>query len=264
MHSTAIAPRTELVFRHSLVVRITHWVNALCLLVLLMSGLQIFNAHPTLYWGSKSDPTAPSCPCARCSAMTEATLGSRRSARTRSTRPACSGSRAEASTWRAAAFPAWITLPSYRDLATGRRWHFFFAWLFVLNGLAYLIYRSPAATRAATSRRREASFEHIGASISEHMPLPLSQGRGGEALQRAAEARLSGRHLRPAAARDPHRADHVAGARRGLPVPARPVRRPPDRRAPCTSSCASRHRAVRRRACRHGARLGRAGTTCAR
>src|SRR5438045_1098026 len=33
MHSTAIAPRTELVFRHALVVRITHWVNALCLLV---------------------------------------------------------------------------------------------------------------------------------------------------------------------------------------------------------------------------------------
>ena len=31
-------------------------------------------------------------------------------------------------------FPSWITLPSYRDLATGRRWHFFFAWLFVLNG----------------------------------------------------------------------------------------------------------------------------------
>ena len=28
MHSTAIAPRTELVFRHALVVRITHWVNA--------------------------------------------------------------------------------------------------------------------------------------------------------------------------------------------------------------------------------------------
>jgi Ni,Fe-hydrogenase I cytochrome b subunit len=44
MHSAAIAPRTELIYRHALIVRITHWVNALCLLVLLMSGLQIFNA----------------------------------------------------------------------------------------------------------------------------------------------------------------------------------------------------------------------------
>ncbi len=35
--------------------RITHWVNALVLLVLLMSGLQIFNAHPALYLGRQSD-----------------------------------------------------------------------------------------------------------------------------------------------------------------------------------------------------------------
>ena len=26
-----------------------------CLLFLLMSGLQIFNAHPALYWGKSSD-----------------------------------------------------------------------------------------------------------------------------------------------------------------------------------------------------------------
>ena len=76
MHSTAIAPRTELVFRHALVVRITHWVNALCLLVLLMSGLQIFNAHRNALLGQqvRARPRHPVA-CARCSAMTEATLG---------------------------------------------------------------------------------------------------------------------------------------------------------------------------------------------
>ncbi len=42
-------------YRHPLWVRVTHWVNFLCMLVLLMSGLQIFNAHPSLYWGQKSD-----------------------------------------------------------------------------------------------------------------------------------------------------------------------------------------------------------------
>jgi thiosulfate reductase cytochrome b subunit len=36
-------------------------------------------------------------------------------------------------------FPHWLTLPSARDLATGRRWHFFFAWVMILNGLTYLI-----------------------------------------------------------------------------------------------------------------------------
>ena len=35
-------------------------------------------------------------------------------------------------------FPSWITIPSYQDLATGRRWHFFFAWLLVLNGAVYV------------------------------------------------------------------------------------------------------------------------------
>ena len=35
--------------------RLTHWVNVIVLLVLLMSGLQIFNAHPALYFGAKSN-----------------------------------------------------------------------------------------------------------------------------------------------------------------------------------------------------------------
>ena len=39
------------VYRHRLPTRIWHWVNAVTLLVLLMSGLTIFNAHPRLYWG---------------------------------------------------------------------------------------------------------------------------------------------------------------------------------------------------------------------
>lgn len=43
-----------LFYRHSGVVRITRWINAICLAVLLMSGLQISNAHPALYLGSQS------------------------------------------------------------------------------------------------------------------------------------------------------------------------------------------------------------------
>ena len=45
------SPRPRLIKRHGAVVRITHWINALCLGLLLMSGLQIFNAHPALYIG---------------------------------------------------------------------------------------------------------------------------------------------------------------------------------------------------------------------
>ena len=38
----------RIVLRHSALVRACHWINALCFLILLMSGLQIFNAHPAL------------------------------------------------------------------------------------------------------------------------------------------------------------------------------------------------------------------------
>ena len=38
-------------FRHRLSTRLWHWTNAVLLLVMLMSGLMIFNAHPRLYWG---------------------------------------------------------------------------------------------------------------------------------------------------------------------------------------------------------------------
>src|SRR4051812_38126248 len=44
----------ELYYRHRLPVRIMHWVNVVCLTVLFMSGLNIFNAHPALNWGKSS------------------------------------------------------------------------------------------------------------------------------------------------------------------------------------------------------------------
>ena len=50
-------PAKTLVKRHSVVTRLTHWVNLLLISVLLMSGLQIFNAHPMLHWGIKGGDT---------------------------------------------------------------------------------------------------------------------------------------------------------------------------------------------------------------
>src|ERR1051325_11158803 len=52
--------RRRWIYRHALTPRVTHWINAFCLLILLLSGLQIFNAHPALYFGAKSDFEAPS------------------------------------------------------------------------------------------------------------------------------------------------------------------------------------------------------------
>ena len=37
--------------RHALITRLWHWTNALAVVVLFMSGLNISNAHRYLYWG---------------------------------------------------------------------------------------------------------------------------------------------------------------------------------------------------------------------
>jgi Prokaryotic cytochrome b561 len=49
--------RRLLVERHTFVTRLTHWINLLCVTMLLMSGLQIFNALPALYWGQSGADT---------------------------------------------------------------------------------------------------------------------------------------------------------------------------------------------------------------
>src|SRR6476646_1326160 len=176
MHSTAIAPHTEFVFRHALVVRITHWVNALCLLVLLMSGLQIFNAHSTLYWGSKSEPDRAVLSMRAVQRDDGSYAGLTTVGPWTFNTTGVLGLSGQGEDLESRGFPSWITLPSYRDLATGRRWHFAFAWLFVLNGLAYLIYTiaSGHARRHLAPTRGE--LEHIGTSISEHIRFHLPKG----------------------------------------------------------------------------------------
>lgn len=129
----------EIVYRHNRVTRLTHWINTLALAVLFMSGLQIFNAYPHLHWGHKAEPDE-----AFFSIYAVVEGGAPRGY-------------AELYGWRwettgflgiqftemgpqPRAFPSWLTIPGYFWLAGGRRWHFFFAWLFVLNGLLYLFY----------------------------------------------------------------------------------------------------------------------------
>ncbi|MCJ2022074.1 cytochrome b/b6 domain-containing protein [Methylobacterium sp. E-065] len=162
-------------FRHPLVIRVTHWVNAVCLLVLLMSGLQIFNAHPALYWGKVSTFDAPLL--AMSSTEDDPPKGVTtvlgRAFDTTGVLGSSVGSNGEAAD---RGFPAWATLPSDQDLTGGRSWHFFFAWAFVLNGLAYLLYSLASGQlrfRVIPSRDQ---IRHFGASIREHLTLRFPQG----------------------------------------------------------------------------------------
>ena len=205
MTATDTQPRRNYFYRHSIVVRVTHWVNVLCMTVLLMSGLQIFNAHPALYFGEESNfdnpvlamgavrgPDGEPIGVTQIFGATFDTTGFLGLSTVGGRRPAPRG------------FPVWITLPSYQDLATGRRWHFFFAWLFVINGLVYIVYSLRAAIGAsscrparsfATSARRSASTSRCASRRARR-----------RVLQCPAEARLFRRHLRPRAAAHPGRA----------------------------------------------------------
>ena len=127
------ATKGPLVYRQRLATRLTHWVWAVSLFFLLLTGLQIFNAHPALYWGQESGFEYNNALLALSAREGEAGL--------------------EGVTWllgaefdttgllgasggQARGFPGWATIPSHHDLATGRVIHFFFAW--ILSGTLLL------------------------------------------------------------------------------------------------------------------------------
>jgi thiosulfate reductase cytochrome b subunit len=131
-------PAKVMVRRHGLITRITHWTNVVAVTVLLMSGLQIFNAHPALYWGKASTFADPWI----AMTMEEKAgrpIGVTTLGRARFETTGLFGYSGAKGAREPRGFPAWATIPSYRSLADGRIWHFFFAWVFVLNGLTYLL-----------------------------------------------------------------------------------------------------------------------------
>ena len=134
-------PTREIIYRHGLVVRLTHWINVLAFSLLLMSGLQIFNAHPSLYWGQYgADADRPLMEMAALAPNSAHPTGVLRIGRHQLRTTGLFGvSAGPDKTFAIQGFPRWSTLPSWRNLATGRRWHFFLAWIFVANGLVYLL-----------------------------------------------------------------------------------------------------------------------------
>src|SRR5260221_11373979 len=45
--------------RHSLLVRITHWISTLCFIALLVTGAEIVLSHPRFYWGETGNVGTP-------------------------------------------------------------------------------------------------------------------------------------------------------------------------------------------------------------
>ena len=127
-------------YRHRAPVRIAHWVNALCILFLLGSGLNIFNAHPRLYWGSYgADADRPFFSIDAVSVAGRG-HGVTQIGPWQFDTTGFLGWSKSAGEFMSRGWPDWLTIPSFQDLADARHWHFLFAWLLAINGLFYLIW----------------------------------------------------------------------------------------------------------------------------
>ncbi|BFU91292.1 MAG: hypothetical protein NTAFB01_24790 [Nitrospira sp.] len=162
----------ERVYRHRLPVRISHWLNVPFLIILIMSGLQIFNAHPALYWGDRSDRDRP-----LFSIKPVQTAGGEIKGHTTILRhPFDTTGVLGYSDGMRRAFPAWTTIPSARWLAMGRQWHLFFAWLFVINGLLFTAYALASRHVTGDLIPTGKDWRGIGKSVRDHLILRHPSG----------------------------------------------------------------------------------------
>lgn len=176
----AAPAQREIIYRHSLVVRLTHWINLLCLTLLLMSGLALFNVHPQLYWGHYGYPGVPTLLSitGRYDPETQQPIGLTRigESYTIDTTGLLGVTYDAEGQPQPGAFPRWAT--AGLDLALARDWHFLMAWLFVINGTIYLLFglfsghfRRDLAPSANQLRPR-----HIVSDVWNHLRLKRPRG----------------------------------------------------------------------------------------
>lgn len=165
--------------RHRLSTRIWHWVNAVTLIVMLMSGLMIFNAHPRLYWGAYGANFDP----AWLEIGTAAGRGYLRVGETQLDTTGVLGVSTQGGRLRAIAFPGWATIPSTYDLALARRWHLTFAWVLALGLVAYALasLANGHFWRDLRPRLAELSPRHLWSEVSAHARLRFPTGEAARA-----------------------------------------------------------------------------------
>lgn len=169
-------PHVEYVYRHRWPVRISHWLNVPFLIILIMSGLQIFNAHPALYWGDRSDRDRP----VLSMRPVQTDSGDIKGITTILGHQFDTTGVLGYSNGMSRGFPAWATVPSGKWLAMGRQWHLFFAWLFVINGLLFTAYALASRHAACDLAPTGKDWRGIGTSLKNHLLLRHPSGDEGK------------------------------------------------------------------------------------
>ncbi|MEO0918838.1 MAG: hypothetical protein AAFY31_17975, partial [Pseudomonadota bacterium] len=138
-----MARQSNLIYRHTIVTRVTHWIWAASLFFLMLTGLQIFNAHPALYVGEQSGFE-----------FDNAILK-----------------------FGAPPIPGWATIPSGQDLATGRVIHFFFAWIFLGTVMIWAIGAILSGHFFRDLLPRLKDFRSLTKDIVDHLGFRFNHGK---------------------------------------------------------------------------------------
>lgn len=184
------APKaSSLVYKQKLATRITHWLWATALFFLLLSGLQIFNAHPTLYLGKQSGFGFENAIISMDGKKTDAgPKGTTTVLGHEFDTSGWLGTSPEDGEATVRGFPEWATIPAQQDLGTGRVVHFFFAWVLVLTLLAWWVSSviNGHAWRDVTPGRRD--LRRLPADIIDHLKLRFHNTRKYNTLQKLSYA----------------------------------------------------------------------------
>jgi thiosulfate reductase cytochrome b subunit len=182
-------PKREVIYRHAVLVRLTHWVNALAVFILIGSGLNIFNAHPALYWGQKGDEYDTPFLALQALDSPGGIRGRTVVGTLHFDTTGVLGASRQDGQLTPRGWPDWLTIPSYTDLADARHWHFFFAWILVINGLLYLAWSLGSRHLQRDIWPTVADLKAIPRSIADHVRLKHPTGEAAKrynVLQRLA------------------------------------------------------------------------------
>jgi len=178
-----------LVYRQSAWTRLTHWLWAISLFFLLLTGLQIFNARPDLNIGQQSGFGFDNAILSFSAANTDqgpkgyTTLFGRTFDTT-----GVLGLSGSGEDLAARAFPAWATIPSYQDLATGRVVHFFFAWILVGTWLVWLIAGILNGHVGRDLLPRGRDLRRLPRDVADHLRFRFHHARDYNVLQKLSYA----------------------------------------------------------------------------
>ena len=176
-------------YRHRLLVRITHWTNAVIITFMLMSGLQIFNAHPALYIGKQSTFASPALSLTATQQPDGSLRGVTQIGAWHFDTTGVLGASKVNGMMVERGFPEWATIPGPQWLAMGRLYHFFFAWLFVANGALFALWAVSSGHARRDLLPTGEDIGHLPREIVDHARLKFAHGaesRRYNALQKLA------------------------------------------------------------------------------